>query len=63
MENKVEYKTFWTTADLAKAAKVSDSYIRQLLRRGEIRGQRARREWIISDSEARRWLETHNREE
>jgi excisionase family DNA binding protein len=58
MENKVDYKVFWTTKQLADLAGVSDSYIRQQIRAGAIQGQKARRDWIIPDSEAKRWLES-----
>ena len=51
-------KTEWTTSELAEAAGLSDARIRQLLIDGRtLKGRKVGPMWVISDSEARRWLE------
>jgi excisionase family DNA binding protein len=48
----------WTTGELAAEAGVDSSRIRQLLIEGRIKGYKVGRDWLVSDSEARRWLES-----
>lgn len=50
-------KQFWTTNELAREAKVSSAYIRQLLLEGKLEGHKQGRDWIILDRDAREWLE------
>jgi excisionase family DNA binding protein len=58
MEQSETYKTTWTTKELAEFAGVSPRYIRQLLKDGVgLKGVKRGRDWFISDSEAKRWLE------
>ena len=54
-ENQI--KSLWTVKMLAAAAGVTRTRIRQILIAGrELRGHKAGTVWIVSDSEARRWL-------
>ncbi len=46
----------WTTKDLANAAGVDPSRIRQLLIEGRIRGEKAGPVWVVANREAKRWL-------
>ena len=46
----------WSVTELAKAAGVTTQYIRLLLSEGKIVGQKAGNQWVISDSEAKRFL-------
>ena len=46
----------WTTGTLAKAAGVDQSLIRHELRKGNLKGFKLGREWLIGDDEARRWF-------
>jgi hypothetical protein len=46
----------WTTKDLAEAAGVDPSRIRQLLLAGRIEGEKAGPVWVVSNQEAKRWL-------
>ena len=56
-ETKARYKTEWTASELAKAAGVSTARIRQLLIKSkELRGRKVGYMWVVSDSEAQRWL-------
>ncbi len=50
-------REWWTVSELARAARVSVGYIRQLLLRGKLRGEKFGPIWRISDREARRWLQ------
>jgi excisionase family DNA binding protein len=56
MEDREDYKTIWTTQQLADKAGLTVSYIRRLLRKGIIKGEQPGRDWLIADSEARRFL-------
>lgn len=58
MEQTKRAGTGWTVSELAKAAGVTDSRIRQLLIEGkELKGRKGGGTfWIIPDGEARRWL-------
>jgi hypothetical protein len=47
---------YWTTGDLAKAAGVTDSYIRRLLLTGKVRGEKHGRDWAIRGDVAVAWL-------
>jgi len=47
----------WSVRDLADMAGVTTSYIRRLVRLGKILGHKVGRDWVISRSEARRWLQ------
>jgi excisionase family DNA binding protein len=47
----------WTTRELADQAGVDPSRIRQLLLSKRLTGYKRGRDWLIPDSEARRWLE------
>ena len=47
----------WTTPQLAREAGVSTAYLRQELLAGNLKGRKVGRDWLIADSEARRWLE------
>jgi hypothetical protein len=46
----------WSTTELAAAAGVDPSRIRQLLLEGRIRAQKVGPVWVIPDQEAKRWL-------
>ena len=50
----------WTTQELADKANLKPSRIRQLLIRGDIRGEKRAGAWFIPDNEARRWLDLRN---
>jgi hypothetical protein len=63
MNDQQPTKTVWTTRDLADAAAnagrpVTQEYIRQLCKRGAISAQRPGHDWLISDDDARFWLES-----
>jgi hypothetical protein len=52
----------WTTAKLAEEAKrrgklITAERIRQLCKIGEIKAEKPGRDWLITDAEARAWLE------
>jgi len=47
----------WTTATLAKAAGVTDSYIRYLLTNGLLRGEKFSRVWRIPYATGQQWIE------
>ena len=47
---------FWTTTQLAEAAKLDRSHIRYLIRHGKIAAKKTGRDWVVSDEEARRFL-------
>lgn len=53
----------WGTRELAEAAGVDDSYIRQLLLAGKLQGWKLGREWAIPDEVARAWLERRKRQD
>ena len=57
MEQNQKTTTGWTVRELADAAGVSDSRVRQLLLDGEIKGRKTGWTWIIPNSEAQRWLD------
>jgi hypothetical protein len=46
----------WSTTELAKAAGVDPSRIRQLLIEGRIEADKVGPVWVIPDREAKRWL-------
>jgi len=50
-------REWWTASELAKAAKVDASYIRQLLLADKLRDEKFGPIWRISDREAKRWLD------
>lgn len=53
-----EHKSIRTSRELAQEAGLTVSYIRRLLRNGIIKGEKpGGRDWLISDDEAKRWLE------
>jgi len=47
----------YTTKTLAKAAGVSDAYIRQLCIAGKLQAHKLGRDWLIPFTEGIRWLE------
>lgn len=49
-------KPYWTTKELAAAAGVDPSRIRQLLIEERIEAQKHGPVWAIPDDEAKRWL-------
>lgn len=55
-EERENYQTQWTTVRLAEATGLTSDYIRQLLNQGIIKGEKVGRDWLVSDSEARRWM-------
>jgi len=55
-EAKPAPKDWWTVSELAKRANVDSSYIRQLLLRKKLRGQKFGPLWRIPNAEAERWL-------
>lgn len=56
-EDREEYRTYWTTKQLAEKARVTPRYIRQEITAKRITARRLGRDWFIPDSEAKRWLE------
>ena len=46
----------WGTVELAQAAGVDDSYIRQLLLADKLQGDKVGPVWLIPDHVARAWL-------
>jgi excisionase family DNA binding protein len=46
----------WGTSELAREAKVTATYVRQLLVEGRLDGYKLGRDWFVSDEEAQRWL-------
>ncbi len=46
----------WTVEALAKAAKVSEVYIRRMCRNNVIKAQKFGRAWFIPYAEGQRWL-------
>jgi len=46
-----------TTPELAKLAKLSSAYIRQVILAGKLRATKRGRDWLISAFDAERWLE------
>lgn len=57
-EEQSPYKTTWTVDDLSQETGLTPQYIRLLIRQGSIVGSKpGGRDWIVPDSEARRWLE------
>jgi hypothetical protein len=54
--NESQESKAWSTTELARAAGVNTSYIRQLLLADRIEGYKLARDWRIPDNEARRWL-------
>lgn len=55
-EERENYQTQWTTVRLAEATGLTSDYVRQLLNQGVIKGEKVGRDWLVSDSEARRWM-------
>ena len=51
-----EKRRDWTVRELAEAAKLNPSRLRQLLIAGSLRGYKRTGAWFIPDAEARRWL-------
>ncbi len=51
----------WSTKQLAEAAGVDSSYIRQLLLSGKLDGYKVGRDWAIPDDVARTWLEARQK--
>lgn len=49
-------KRYWTTTELAEAANVSSARIRQLLLENSLDGQKAGPVWIVSHTDAVRFL-------
>jgi excisionase family DNA binding protein len=49
---------FWSSTELAEAAGVSRQYVVRLLNERDIIGHKAGNTWVITDSEARRWLQS-----
>ena len=47
----------WTTGQLAKAAGVTERYIRRIVREQKIKAERFGRAWMIADDEAQRYLQ------
>ena len=47
----------WGSTELAKAAGVTDGYIRRLMRDGDLQGYKIGKTWLIPDDVARAWLE------
>ncbi len=54
--DNIQHRDWWTATELAQAAGVNASRIRQLLIAGLIRGEKFAGVWRISDREAQRWL-------
>lgn len=58
MSNSSEQsRSYWNTDQLAEASGLDVSYIRRLLRDGDIKGSKVSRDWIIPNNEALRWLD------
>jgi excisionase family DNA binding protein len=55
-EEREVYKSRWTVAELAQRAGVTPQRIRQLIGWGEISATKHGRDWVILDSEVKRWL-------
>lgn len=53
-----QQEKIWGTAELAREAKVTASYVRQLLVEGRMDGYKLGRDWFVPDEEAQRWLAT-----
>lgn len=53
----------WTVEDLAGETGLTERRIRQLLQAGEISGEKIGRDWLVGDSEARRFIEDRQAEE
>jgi len=53
----------WTTQTLAKAAGVTDSYIRLLLTQGQLRGEKFGYMWLIPYEVGQRWLDERKAEQ
>lgn len=57
MNEQLTTERLWTSKQLAEAAGITQRRVLQLLNSGEICGQRLDRwQFVVSDSEARRWL-------
>jgi excisionase family DNA binding protein len=56
-DQRPDFKGFWTTQELAAAAKVSDAYIRQVLLAHRLKAVKAGHVWIIPYADGQRWLE------
>ena len=55
-DNRDRDDRVWTTAELAEAAGVTPTRIRQLLLSEELDGYKLGRDWRVSDRAARDWL-------
>ena len=51
----------WTTAELAKAAGVSQDYVSQDIRGGRLKAIKRGNMWLIADVVARAWLDNPRR--
>jgi hypothetical protein len=51
-----QVKQYWTTTELAEAADVSSARIRQLLLEDKLQGTKAGPVWIVSHTDAVRFL-------
>jgi len=51
----------WTTTELARHLGVNDSYIRQLLLAGRLKGHKRGPIWLIPDEEVQRWLKSRRK--
>lgn len=56
-----ERTTPYTTKELAEAAGVYQSYIRQLLLAGKLTGEKLGRDWLIPADVGRAWLQERRR--
>ena len=61
MTDEAQGREWLTVRELAKLADVNDSRIRQLLAAGELRGEKIGFQWVISKSEAARFLSVYRR--
>ena len=51
-----DMNNFWTTNDLAKAARLTAAHIRHLIRAGQLRAEKIGRDYLIPAVEAKRFL-------
>jgi excisionase family DNA binding protein len=47
----------YTTTELAEAAGVSNTYVRRLVREGQLEGKKMGRDWLIPAGVGRAWLD------
>lgn len=57
MADKRKPGDWWTAAELAQAAGVNSSRVRQLILAGTIKAEKWAGVWRIADKDARRWLD------